>query len=103
MIEDPNTTNQYVMILDATGNVVPLTGTTLNGDNTVQDDQGKTLPVLNVGLNDGDNHGAAEMHYIGKDAQGVDHFIGGFLHNNNDTYAFGLSVTKAASGYTANQ
>jgi hypothetical protein len=102
-IEDPNTTNQYVMILDATGNVVPLTGTTLNGDNTVQDDQGKTLPVLNVGLNDGDNHGAAEMHYIGKDAQGVDHFIGGFLHNNNDSYAFGLSVTKAASGYTANQ
>jgi MYXO-CTERM domain-containing protein len=102
-IEDPNTTNQYVMILDSTGNVAPLTGTTLNGDNTVQDDNGKTLPVLNVGLNDGDNHGAAEVHYIGKDAQGVDHFIGGFLHNNNDSYAFGLSVTKTANGYSANQ
>lgn len=102
-IEDPNTTNQYVMILDATGNVAPLTGTTLNGDNSVQDDQGKTVPVLNVGVNDGNNHGAAEMHYIGKDAQGVDHFIGGFLHNNNDSYAFGLSVTKSATGYQAKE
>ncbi len=102
-IEDPNTTNQYVMILDSTGNVVPLTGTTLNGDNQVTDDNGKIQPVLNVGVNDGNNHGAAEMHYIGKDAQGVDHFIGGFLHNNHDSYAFGLSVTKTASGYQANE
>jgi MYXO-CTERM domain-containing protein len=102
-IEDPNTTNQYVMVLDSTGNVVPLTGKTLNGDNQVYDDNGKLQPVLNVGVNDGNNHGAAEMHYIGKDAQGVDHFIGGFLHNNNDSYAFGLSVTKTANGYQANE
>ncbi len=103
-IEDPNTTNQYVMVLDSTGNVVPLTGTTVNGGSSgVQDSHGKTVPVLNVGVNDGDNHGAAEMHYVGKDAQGVDHFIGGFLHNNNDSYAFGLSVTKTATGYKANE
>lgn len=102
-IEDPNTTNQYVMILDSNGKVVPLTGTTLNGDNQVTDDNGQVQPVLNVGVNDGNNHGAAEMHYIGKDAQGVDHFIGGFLHNNNDSYAFGLSVTKTANGYQANE
>lgn len=102
-IEDPNTTNEYVMVLDDTGNVAPLTGTSLNGDNSVQDDHGNTLPVLNVGQNDGDNHGASEMHFIGTDAQGVDHFIGGYLHNNNDSYAFGLSVKKTATGYYATQ
>jgi MYXO-CTERM domain-containing protein len=102
-IEDPNTTNEYVMILDDTGKVAPLTGTSLNGDNQVYDDNNQLQPVLNVGQNDGDNHGASEMHYIGKDAQGVDHFIGGYLHNNNDSYAFGMSVTKTATGYKATQ
>ena len=67
------------------------------------DDNGKIQPVLDVGVNDGNDHGAAEMHYIGKDAQGVDHFIGGFLHNNNDSYAFGLSITKTSTGYKANE
>ncbi len=102
-IEDPNITNEYVMVLDSTGNVAPLTGTSLNGDNQVQDDHGKILPVLNVGQNDGDNHGASEMLYIGKDAQGADHFIGGYLHNNNDSYAYGMAVTKTATGYSAKQ
>jgi MYXO-CTERM domain-containing protein len=102
-IEDPNTTNQYVMIVDSSGKMANLSGTTLNGDNQVYDDNGQLQQVLNVGLNDGDNHGAAEIHYIGKDAMGADHFIGGFLHNNNDSYAFGLTVTKTATGYTANQ
>jgi MYXO-CTERM domain-containing protein len=102
-IEDPDTTNQYVMIIDSAGNVGQLTGKTINGDNQVYDDNGKLQPVLNVGLNDGNNHGAAEMHFIGTDSSGVDHFLGGFLHNNNDSYAFGLSVTKTATGYVANQ
>jgi MYXO-CTERM domain-containing protein len=102
-IEDPNITNEYVMILDDTGKVAPLTGTSLNGDNQVQDDHGNILPVLNVGQNDGDNHGASEMHFIGTDAQGADHFIGGYLHNNNDSYAFGMAVTKTANGYNATQ
>jgi MYXO-CTERM domain-containing protein len=102
-IENPNITNEYVMILDNTGNVAPLTGTSLNGDNQVQDDHGNILPVLNVGQNDGDNHGASEMHFIGTDSQGVDHFIGGYLHNNNDSYAFGMAVTKTANGYNATQ
>nr|UXE44457.1 hypothetical protein Hi04_10k_c2441B_00005 [uncultured bacterium] len=102
-IEDPNTTNQYVMIVDSTGTVGHLTGTVINGDNVVTDSHGKTVDVLNVGVNDGNNHGAAEMHYIGKDANGVDQFLGGFLHNNNDSYAFGLAVTKTATGYVAKQ
>ncbi len=102
-IEDPDTTNEYVMILDDTGKVAPLTGTSLNGDNQVYDDHNQLQPVLNVGQNDGDNHGASEMHFIGTDAQGVDHFIGGYLHNNNDSYAFGMAVTKTANGYNATQ
>jgi MYXO-CTERM domain-containing protein len=102
-IEDPNITNEYVMILDDTGKVAPLTGTSLNGDNQVYDDHGNLQPVLNVGQNDGDNHGASEMHFIGTDAQGADHFIGGYLHNNNDSYAYGLTVTKTANGYNATQ
>jgi MYXO-CTERM domain-containing protein len=103
-IEDPNTTNEYVMILDNTGNVSSLSGTTIHGgSNGVQDDKGQTVPVLNVGQNDGDNHGASEMHFMGTDAQGIDHFVGGYLHNNNDSYAFGLSVTKTAMGYKATQ
>jgi MYXO-CTERM domain-containing protein len=97
-IEDPNITNQYVMALDSTGAVIPLTGKSLNGDNQVFDDQGNLQQVLNVGQNDGDNHGAAEMHFIGTDTAGVDHFLGGYLHNNNDTYIFGLAVTKTATG-----
>ena len=102
-IEDPNTTNQYVMIVDSSGKMAPLTGTTLNGDTQVTDSNGQPVAVLDVGLWDGNNHGAAEMHFIGTDATGTDHFIGGFLHNNNETYAFGLSVKKGATGYTANQ
>jgi MYXO-CTERM domain-containing protein len=38
------------------------------------------------------------MHYIGVDAQGNDHFLGGYLHNNNDSYAFEVAVTKSATG-----
>jgi hypothetical protein len=102
-IEDPNTTNQYVMIVDSSGTVAHLTGTTLNGDNQVVDSHGKVQDVLNVGVNDGNNHGAAEMHFIGTDASGVSHFLGGFLHNNNDSYAFGLDVTKTTTGYSAKQ
>jgi hypothetical protein len=102
-IEDPNTTNQYVMVLDSTGAMAHLTGTTLNGDNQVTDSNGNVLDVLNVGEADGDNHGAAEMHYIGKDTAGADHFLGGYLHNNNDTYIFGLTVTKTGSAFTATQ
>jgi hypothetical protein len=103
-IEDPNTTNQYVMIVDSSGNVAHLTGTTLNGDNQVVDSHGQVQDVLNVGINDGNNHGAAEMYFINTDVSGVSHFLGGFLHNNNDSYAFGLDVTPSASGgYTAKQ
>jgi len=102
-IEDPNITNEYVMIVDSTGKMAPLTGTTLNGDTTVTDDNGNPVQALNVGLWDGDNHGASEISFIGTDSSGTDHFIGGFLHNNNDSYAFGLSVKKTATGYTANQ
>lgn len=103
-IEQGDTTNEYVMILDATGNVVTdFKGSSLNGDNQVYDDNGKLQPVLNVGQNDGNNHGASEMFYIGKDANGVDHFIGGYLHNNNDSYAFGLSVSKTGTTYNVKQ
>ena len=77
-LDEPDTTNQYVMVIDSTGKPV-------------------TTP-LDVGLNDGNNHGAAEMHFLTKDTNGVDHFLGGFLHNNNESYAFGLSVSKDASG-----
>lgn len=103
-LEDPNTTNQYVMIMDASGAVMPLKGTAINGTTApTQDTNGKVQQVLNVGLNDGNNHGAAEMHLVSTDASGVSHFIGGFLHNNNDSYAFGLDVQKTATGYTAKQ
>jgi MYXO-CTERM domain-containing protein len=102
-IENPDITNEYVMIVDSSGNVGQLTGTTLNGDNQVYDDNGQLQPVLNVGINDGNNHGASEMHFIGTDATGVDHFLGGFLHNNNDSYAFGFDVTKSATGYVGKQ
>jgi MYXO-CTERM domain-containing protein len=97
-IEDPDITNEYVMAVDSSGDVLPLTGKSLNGDNQVYDDDGKLQPVLNVGQNDGDNHGASEMYYIGKDTNGDDHFLGGYLHNNNDSYAFGLTVTRTATG-----
>ena len=97
-IEDPNITNEYVMAIDSTGKVMPLTGKSLNGDDQVYDDNGQLQPVLNVGQNDGDNHGASEMYYIGKDSAGADHYLGGYLHNNNDSYAYGLTVTKTASG-----
>jgi MYXO-CTERM domain-containing protein len=43
------------------------------------------------------------MHFIGTDSSGVDHFLGGFLHNNNDSYAFGFDVTKTATGYVGKQ
>jgi MYXO-CTERM domain-containing protein len=103
-IEDPNTTNQYVMIVDSSAEVPEIQGTSLNGDNQVTDSHGNVVKtVLNVGENDGDNHGAAEMHYVGKDTNGVDHFLGGYLHNNNDTYIFGLSVQKSATGYRVTQ
>jgi MYXO-CTERM domain-containing protein len=101
-IEAPDTTNQYVMVVDSTGSVAPLTGTTLNQDQ-VQDDNGQMLPVLNVGLNDGDNHGASDMSYIGKTPNGADHFLGGFQHNNNESYVFDLTVTKTGNGYNAVQ
>ena len=52
------------------GKVVPLTGKSLNGDNQVYDANGQLQPVLNVGQNDGNNHGASEMHFIGTDAHG---------------------------------
>ena len=97
-LEDPNITNQYVMALDSTGAVLKLTGKSLNGDNDVTDSNGVHQEVLNVGQNDGDNHGAAEMHFLATDSAGVDHFLGGYLHNNNDTYISGLSVTKTATG-----
>ena len=77
-MDDPNTTNQYVMVLDSTGK--------------------PASQPLDVGLNDGNNHGAAEIAYMGKDSSGVDHFLGGFLHNNNETYTFGLSVSTDANG-----
>jgi hypothetical protein len=77
-MDDPNITNQYVMVLDATGKAV-------------------TKP-LDVGQHDGNNHGAAEMHFVSTDANGVDHFVGGYLHNNNDSYAFGVDVTVDATG-----
>jgi hypothetical protein len=102
-IEDPNTTNQYVMLIDSTGTVPHIVGKSLNGDNDVTDSSGTRLDVLNVGQNDGNNHGAAEMHFIGTDSAGVDHFLGGYLHNNNDSYAFGLSVQKTATGYNVTQ
>lgn len=103
-IEEGDTTNQYVMLLDNTGKVITdFKGESLNGDNQVYDDNNQLLPVLNVGQNDGDNHGAAEMHYIGKDASGADLFVGGYLHNNNDSYAFGLSVTKTGTTYNVKQ
>jgi MYXO-CTERM domain-containing protein len=76
-LDDPNITNQYVMVLDATGKAV-------------------TKP-LDVGQHDGNNHGAAEMHFLGS-SNGVDHFVGGYLHNNNDSYAFGVDVTVDAAG-----
>ncbi len=77
-MDDPNTTNQYVMVVDSMGKAV-------------------TKP-LDVGQKDGNNHGAAEMHFVSTDANGVDHFVGGYLHNNNDSYAFGLDVTMDAQG-----
>ncbi|HEX8792458.1 MAG TPA: hypothetical protein VF765_16025 [Polyangiaceae bacterium] len=103
-IEAGDTTNEYVMILDSAGKVVTdFKGTSLNGDNQVYDDNGQLQPVLNVGQNDGDNHGASEMFYIGKDSTGADQFIGGYLHNNNDSYAFGLSVSKTGTTYNVKQ
>jgi MYXO-CTERM domain-containing protein len=97
-LEDPNITNEYVMALDATGSVMQLTGKSLNGDNQVTDSNGKAQPVLNVGQNDGDNHGASEIYFTNTDSSGADHFLAGYLHNNNDTYLFGLTVTKTATG-----
>ena len=103
-IEEGDTTNEYVMLLDDTGNVITdIKGKSLNGDDVVRDRNGKIQPVLNVGQNDGDNHGASEMLYVGKDANGVDHFIGGYLHNNNDSYAFGISVSKTGTTYNITQ
>jgi MYXO-CTERM domain-containing protein len=103
-IEQGDTTNEYVMVLDNTGKVVTdFKGTSLNGDNQVYDDNNQLQPVLNVGQNDGNNHGASEMLYIGKDASGVDHFIGGYLHNNNDSYVYGLSVSKTGTTYNVTQ
>jgi len=103
-LEDPNTTNQYVMVMDSTGAVMPITGSALNNDTApTKDTNGKVQQVLNVGLDDGNNHGAAEMHFISTDASGVSHFLGGFLHNNNDSYAFGLDVQKTATGYSVKQ
>lgn len=103
-IEAGDTTNEYVMLLDNTGNVITdIKGSSLNGDNQVYDDQGQLQPVLNVGQNDGDNHGASEMWYVGKDASGNDLFIGGYLHNNNDSYAYGLTVNKTGTTYNITQ
>ncbi len=102
-IEDPDITNEYVMAIDSSGNVLNLKGKSLNGDNQVYDDNGKLQQVLNVGQNDGDNHGASEMYYVSTDASGVDHFLGGYLHNNNDTYIYGVSVTHTTTGVTVNQ
>jgi MYXO-CTERM domain-containing protein len=103
-IEEGDTTNEYVMLLDDTGKVITdIKGDSLNGDNQVYDRNGQLQPVLNVGQNDGNNHGASEMFYIGKDATGVDHFIGGYLHNNNDSYAYGLAVSKTGTTYNIKQ
>jgi MYXO-CTERM domain-containing protein len=103
-IEAGDTTNEYVMLLDDTGNVITsIKGSSLNGDNQVYDDQGQLQPVLNVGQNDGDNHGASEMLFIGTDSSGVDHFIGGYLHNNNDSYAYGLAVSMTGTTYNIKQ
>jgi len=104
-IEDPNITNEYVMILDSTGKPVNLstssTGIDDNGNQRsgqVRDFNGQLVPtVLDVGQRDGDNHGASEMHFVGSDSTG-DHFVGGYLHNNNDSYAFGVTITKDSSG-----
>jgi MYXO-CTERM domain-containing protein len=97
-LEDPNTTNEYVMALDSTGTVLNLTGKSLNGDNQVTDSNGKAQPVLNIGQNDGDNHGASDIMFTGTDSAGVDHFLGTYQHNNNDIYAYGLAVTRNATG-----
>ncbi len=97
-LEDPDTTNEYVMALDATGKVLDLTGKSLNGDNQVTDSNGKAQPVLNIGQNDGDNHGASDIMFTGTDSAGVDHFLGTYQHNNNDIYAYGLAVTRNATG-----
>jgi MYXO-CTERM domain-containing protein len=97
-MEDPDITNEYVMALDATGAVLSLTGKSLNGDNQVTDSNGKAQPVLNIGQNDGDNHGASDILFSGTDSSGVDHFLGTYQHNNNDIYAYGLAVTRTANG-----
>ena len=98
-LEDPNTTNEYVMALDSTGAVLKLTGKALNGDSTpTQDSNGKVQPVLNIGQDNGNNHGASDIMFTATDSAGVDHFVGTYQHNNNDIYAYGLAVTKAAAG-----
>jgi hypothetical protein len=103
-IEEGDTTNEYVMLLDNTGNVITdIKGSSLNGDNQVYDDNNQLQPVLNVGQNDGNNHGASEMLYVGKDSSGNDLFIGGYLHNNNDSYAYGLTVSKTGTTYNITQ
>ena len=96
-LEDPDTTNAYVMALDGTGHVMSLTGKSLNGDNQVTDSNGKAQPVLNIGQNDGDDHGASDIEFSSVDSSGVDHFVGTYQHNNNDIYAYGLAVTHTAT------
>ena len=103
-LEDPDTTNEYVMGVDSTGTVIPLTGKSLNGDSVVKDSDGNLQQVLNIGQDDGDNHGASDIMFSGQDSAGVDHFLGTYQHNNNDIYAYSLAVTRTATGgVTVNQ